>query len=242
MNGPLYENGARTGPSLSIINYAINKVLKNSPEEIWVFFQMLTEEQKLLLSKTASRTYHLNITSSQIVHLILDNFECKFCYEQKKYCINGKVTNFHHFPLRMDFDAPETSPGSELFKSYLQKNISLKFDCKLSSRSKKPVHNTLTISNSEFQQMGFKQKLLGPASSVYVTRNQLNLLAGEIHSRLNVFEEYEMPEYQFNQNFVEDFIGLASEQHFQHVPALQALKELSSYGIDIGQDLQPGKI
>ena len=203
---------------------------------------MLTEEQKLLLSKTASRTYHLNITSSQIVHLILDNFECKFCYEQNKYCINGKVTNFRHFPLRMDFDAPVTSPSRKVFMSYLQQKINLKFDCKLSSRSKKPVYNTFSISNSEFQQMGFKQKLLGPASSVYVTRNQLNLLAGEIHSHLNVFEEYEMPEYQFNQNFVEDFIVLASEQQFRHVPALQALKELSSYGIDIGQDLQPGKI
>jgi hypothetical protein len=57
-----------------------------------------------------------------------------------------------------------------------------------------------------------------------------------------VVEEYEMPEYQFQQNFVEDFVRLASEQHFQHVPALQALEELSSFGTDFGQDLQAGML
>ena len=51
-----------------------------------------------------------------------------------------------------------------------------------------------------------------------------------------------MPEFQFQQKFVDDFVKLATEQHFQQVPALQALKDLSSYGIDIGQDLQAGKI
>jgi hypothetical protein len=34
---------------------------------------------------------------------------------------------------------------------------------------------------------------------------------------------------------------LATEENFQQVPALQALKELSSYGLDFGQDLQAGK-
>jgi hypothetical protein len=68
----------------------------------------------------------------------------------------------------------------------------------------------------------------------------LNKLAGQLHTSLNIVEEYEMPEYQFQQNFVEDFIRLASEQHFQHVPALEALKELSSYGFEMSQDLQPG--
>jgi hypothetical protein len=50
-----------------------------------------------------------------------------------------------------------------------------------------------------------------------------------------------MPEYQFQKNFVEDFIRQATAEHFQQVPALQALKELSSYGIDFSQDLQAGE-
>ena len=131
---------------------------------------MLTKEQKILLSKTASEKYNLDISPSQIAHLILDNFECKFCYEQNKYCINGKVKNFRKFPLRMDFKEHEPNQGREVLKSYLQRNINLEFTCKLSSVSHIVKVNTLTISSSEFQQMGIKEKLLGPATSVYVSR------------------------------------------------------------------------
>jgi len=99
----------------------------------------------------------------------------------------------------------------------------------------------LAISSSEYQQMGIREKLLGSASSKYVNREQLNHLAGQLYSSLNVVEEYEMPEYQFQKNFVEDFIRQATAEHFKQVPALQALKELSSYGIDFSQDLQAGK-
>jgi hypothetical protein len=201
---------------------------------------MLTKEQRKLLSKTASEKYRLDIKPTQIAHLILDKFECKAYFHDKANFILGKVNDFRRFPLRMDFDAPEGSPGREFLKSNLQKNLNLQFSCQLSSVSHTVKTNTLAISSSEFQEMGIKEKLLGPATSAYVTRDQLNLLAGKLYSSLNVFEEYEMPEYQFQQNFVEDFIRVATEQHFQHVPALQTLKELSSYGFQIDQDLQPG--
>jgi hypothetical protein len=203
---------------------------------------MLMEEQRMILSKTASAKYQLNINSAQIAHLILDNFECNF--GTGKNWIKGKVEDFRKFPLRMDFDAPEGSTERETLKLYLQqgsKNVDLKFSCKLSTVSNIVKINTLSISNSQFQELEIKEKLLGPASSAYISREQLNQLSGELYSSLNVFEENEMPEYQFQQNFVEDFIRLATAEHFQQVPALQALKDLSSYGIDFGQDLQAGK-
>ena len=204
--------------------------------------QMLTEEQRMILSKTASAKYQLNINSAQIAHLILDNFECNF--GTGKNWIKGKVEDFRKFPLRMDFDAPEGSTERETLKLHLQqgsKNVDLKFSCKLSTVSNIVKINTLSISNSQFQELEIKEKLLGPASSAYISREQMNQLSGELYSSLNVFEEYEMPEYRFQQNFVEDFIKLATADHFQQIPALQALKELSSYGIDFGQDLQAGK-
>jgi hypothetical protein len=203
---------------------------------------MLTEEHRILLSKAASTKYRLNINSTQIAHLILDKFECTFHFGKQNNFIKGKVENFRKFPLRMDFDIPEGSPGREMLKSKLQQNIDLKFSCKLSSVSHTTKINTLTILSNEFQEMGIKEKLLGPASSTFVSRQQLNQLAGQVYTSLNVFEDYEMPEYQFQQNFVDDFIRLATDQHFQHVPALQVLKELSSYGINIGQDIQAGKM
>jgi hypothetical protein len=71
--------------------------------------QMLTEAQRILLSKTASEKYHLNINSTQIDHLILDNFECNFFFGGAKNFIKGKAENFSQYPLRMDFEAPEGS-------------------------------------------------------------------------------------------------------------------------------------
>ena len=203
---------------------------------------MLTKEQRKLIAKTASEKYRLDIAPSQIAHLVLDRFECNFYFQDEYNYITGKVRNFRKFPLRMDFDAPEGSPGREALLSGLQQNINLEFRCKLTSVSHTVKINTLAISSSEFQEMGIREKLLGPASSTYVSRGQLNLLASQLFSSLNVVEEYEMPEYKFKQYFVEDFIGLASEQHFHHVPAMEALKKLSSYGFQFQQDLQPGKL
>jgi hypothetical protein len=205
---------------------------------------MLTEEQRIILSETASAKYQLDIHSTQIAHLILDNFECNFYVGEANNFIIGKVKEFRKFPLRMNFDAPEGSAEREVLDYHLKEgnsNTDLEFSCKLSSVSNKVKINTLSISSSEFQEMGIKEKLLGPASSTFVSREQVIQLAGNLYSTLNVFEEYEMPESQFQENFVEDFIRLASEQHFHQVPALQALKELSSFGIDFGQDFQAGK-
>jgi hypothetical protein len=206
---------------------------------------MLTPEQRIILSKTASAKYQLKINSTQIAHLILDNFECNYYFGAEKNFVKGKVKNFRKFPLRMDFDAPEGSSERKVLENHLKEgntNTDLEFSCKLSSVSNIVKTNTLSISSSEFQQMRIGEKLLGPASSTYVNRQQLNQLSGQLYSSLNVVEEYEMPEYQFQQNFVETFIRLATDQHFQHVPALQALKELSSYGMNIRKDIQAGKI
>ena len=134
---------------------------------------MLTEKQRNILSKTASDKYKLNISSSQIAHLILDNFECNFYFGGEKNFITGRVKNFRKFPLRMDFDAPEGSPDKKVLKTHFQQtrsNSDLEFICKLSSVSNTVKINTLSISSSEFQEMGIKEKLLGPSSSAYVNR------------------------------------------------------------------------
>ncbi len=103
---------------------------------------MLTEEQRILLSKIASEKYQLSINSTQIAHLILDNFECNFYLGGKTSFIKGKVENFRKFPLRMEFDAPEGSPGREVFKTYVEQNKGLKFSCKLLSVSHTVKINT----------------------------------------------------------------------------------------------------
>jgi hypothetical protein len=140
---------------------------------------------------------------------------------------------------------PPKEVQKEVLKLYLQqgtKNVDLKFSCKLSSVSKTVGINTLSISSDDFQQMGIKEKLLSPALTVYVNRKQLNHLARQLYSSLNVSEEYDIPEHQFLKDFVDDFVTLATENNFQQVPAIQALIQLSSYGLQMAQEWQPGNL
>jgi hypothetical protein len=134
---------------------------------------MLTNDQKQILSKTASEKYHLDIKPSQIAHLILDNFECILDLGEQYNYVKGRVENFRNFPLRMDFDLPMGSSERKSFTTYLQQHgneIDLSFNCQLSSVSHTVKINTLTITSSEYQQMAVREKLLGSASSVYVNR------------------------------------------------------------------------
>jgi hypothetical protein len=210
---------------------------------MFTFFQMLTEEQRKMLARSASEKYWLDINSTQISHLILDYFECNFYFGDEHNFIKGEVENFRKFPLRMDFDVPVGSKERDVLEMFLHqgnKQTQLKFSCKLASESHTIQIKTLTISSNNFQHLGIKEKLLGSAASAYVNMAQLYKLAGLLYSSLNILEEYEMSENQFQKYFVHDFLGLATDQNFHHVPARQALMEQSSYGLQTGQELLTG--
>ena len=64
--------------------------------------------------------------------------------------------------------------------------------------------NTFVLTARQLQKIGFEDKLLGPsAPAAFVTRNQMSQFASEVFSSMNVFEEYEVPEYKFNTAFVD---------------------------------------
>ena len=207
---------------------------------------MLTPTHRQLLAQTATSKYGLDIKPSQIAHLVLDKFECNMFINKgaDRYLIHGEVVDFRAYPLRIDFLAPEGSPEREALQQRLDQKhkVNLQFVCQLASVGRVVRVNTLSISSFQFQELGITEKLFGPASSKYVTREQLNKLAGNIYSSLNIVEEYEMPELQFKSIFIEDMIRQAAAGHFQQVPVLEAIKELSSYGIDFDKDLKPGVI
>jgi hypothetical protein len=68
--------------------------------------------------------------------------------------------------------------------------------------------------------------LYGPSSEVYVTRDQLSDIAIEMYTSLNIVEEYEMPMYQFNENFIEGLISQVSESTFKQVAFDEAIQPL----------------
>ena len=148
----------------------------------------------------------------------------------------------------MDFLAPEGSSEREALKERLdsgpggRKKPRLKFNCHLASMGRVVRTNTLSITSSHLQDLGIFERLPGSAPAAYVTRHQMLKLAADMYSALDILEEYEMPEFQFQTVFVEDLIRQATGRHFVPVAASEALKQLSTFGIDFSGDLTPEEI
>lgn len=106
--------------------------------------------------------------------------------------------------------------------------------------------NTLTITAKEIQALELAEKLFGPShsmgSTVFVTREQMNKLSNEIYSSLSVVEEYDMPQYEFANVFVEEIIKQTAVSAFRHTPLNVTLADLSRFGTDFTADLQPDEL
>jgi len=96
-------------------------------------------------------------------------------------------------------------------------------------------------------QYGIVDKLFGNASKegkhcTYVSRHQMCLLSREMYSTLNIYEEYEMQEWEFDDNFIQDFIKQTAEAALDAVPIDTALASMSKYMLDVSRDLTPNQI
>jgi hypothetical protein len=166
-----------------------------------------------------------------------------------KYLLKGTVTDFNNFPLRIDFHAPDGSVERYLFEEILQKSDGLEdvnFLCELASSGERAMTNTLTISGDQQQMIGLEEKLFGPSgssgSTVYVNRDQMTELAAEMYTTLNIVEDYDMPQSEFSEAFVDDMVNQLAIKQFQQVSVNDALETLSHYAFDISQDLKPDVI
>ena len=228
----------------------ITRLFHQSTTGYNTYIQMLTSTHRSVLASTARTKYRVEVTENQIVNLILSKFECflvMFDDVGNKYLLKGKVSDFRHFPLRMNFYAPPRSTERKLFHEMLEDPSDLEFMCNFASTGKLAKTNTLTISAQQQQLLGLREKLFGQASSngpsdVYVTRDQMTDLASEMYSTLNIVEDYQIPEIQFSEAFVDGMINQIASSQFKQVPIDEVLASLSKFGFDIGEDLQPDVI
>jgi hypothetical protein len=115
-------------------------------------------------------------------------------------------------------------------------------DCEASTKARFKKTNELIIEARQIQELDLIEKLFGNASSTYVTRDQLNDLASEISTSLNIIEDIEMPESEFNQVFIEEIIKQITQNGFSTVSIDNALSSLSKYSTNFDQDLKPDEI
>lgn len=248
--------------SIGLPNLCKTRDQVNATEKLFDFsdigfstsIDMMTLEQQKVLASAARQKYQIEISDDQIVNMILLKFQCTFTLHDEagsKYLLLGRVSNFRQFPLRMDFDAPRKSVERMVFFKFITDaggQPDLHFDCHIEAGGGNVIKtNTLTITSDQQEQLGFEEKLFGAAggdesNNAYVTRNQMSELSHEMYSALNIVEDYEIPETQFSEAFVNGLISQLASSSFAPVPIDTVLASLSKYGFDINADLKPDVI
>ena len=223
----------------------ITQIFHFNDEGFYAFVEMLTKKQKHMFLEAIKRKYNINIQIDQIVNLVLSKFECSLSVRDgiRTRLIKGEVEEFYSTPLRLMFPAPLDSMERKLFQkvlysNYQEENSDLVFKCTIEAGSVEKKENSLKIFFNQLNQLNILDNLFGPASEVYVTRDQLSDLAIEMYTSLNIIEEYEMPMYQFNEKFVEGLITQVSETTFKQVPFDEAIQALSKYATNFDNDLK----
>jgi microcystin-dependent protein len=111
------------------------------------YIEMLTDEQRSLLARTASNKLKINsFEAGQIKNLILSCFKCKFSLHMSddgaKSEIHGEVDVFDEFPLQIDFKMNQVEKNK--FQQLLNEKHDFGLQCELQSRGffKKTVLRT----------------------------------------------------------------------------------------------------
>jgi len=227
------------------INKSLNEIFKFKPEGFYIRVEMLTNLKRNLFKDVVYRKYNINITKEQIVSLVPSRFECliDFYFDDKRLLITGRVKQFNTFPLKIEFTAPlNTKERTSLEKRIKEdgNNLDLNIDCEINSKGRAYRQNTLIITGDQLYNIGLIDDLFGPHTERYVTRRQMVDLTTEIYLKLNIIEDYHIPESQFKENFINDFITQAAEKTFQSVPIDDVLNSLSQFNFK--NDLKPDVI
>lgn len=211
------------------------------PEGYDISVELLTHNYRNLFKDVVKRKYNIDIKPEQIVSLIPAKFECKIAFyneDQTKILINGKAIQLSSFPLRVSFSAPFKTKERISFEEKLKQEIlDLEIVCDINSQGKAYRQNTFIISAQQLNQLGLTDEIFGNGQETYVTRNQISSLSSELYQRLNIIEDYQIPESQFSDDFKDEFIKQTSIFINQYVTVDQALAKLSTY--DFTEDLKP---
>lgn len=160
-----------------------------TPEGFYTFVEMLNDDHIQLLAEKAKLFYTTDIAHNQILNLILSKFECSivlFSLYSKTF-IKGRVNQFRVFPLRLDFLAPVgTKERQNFIKRLLEDKSSISIHCEIASQGVELKTNTLKITANQFDQINLVDKIFGPATESYVTREQASALSEDIYSNLNI--------------------------------------------------------
>ena len=215
---------------------------EKTADGFFIYVQTLNKEVAEILANEASLRYGMKIQASQF--LPLDKHIGKFECESKIYDQAAKVyhklkgeSKFIGNPIRVFFNIDENSRKANLIAN-LKDPLIIK--CLIESHARKIYKNLLLITASQIRDFGLDEMLFGPsAPEVYVTRNQMQLFSSKINQLLDIYEEYDIKEKETEKKFGDNIVSLLSERSFEEVEFYQAIRHLSTFGMNFKEDLSP---
>lgn len=221
-----------------------NDMVVISNEKISIFFTMLTLRDKEELKNEVKRVKGINVDTKNFVDIPAKSVDCAInIYDNDNLVIlKGNVIDFVNLPYEIQFKYFPNAPERKAFEKRIKSKDSLDFECEVTSGTKIKRTNTFTLTLDEINNMQLIDQLFGPASEIYVSRQQLTNLANDIYLSMNVIEDYQIAGDQFSSNFVDELIRITSTGAFQEVLLSDAFKSLSKYSLDVKQDLSPDVI
>jgi hypothetical protein len=137
------------------------------------------------------------------------------------------------FPLRLEFELDEETLGHHVDcierSLFGDDMLDHTLKCEASQRSQTGKSNVLIIKGDQLSKLGLLNEIFGDAEFKYLTRSQLDALTSDIHSRLNIYEEYGIDMDLLRDDFVAEIVRQTASLTFQNVPFGEALKSLSPY-------------
>lgn len=221
-------------PKLLMVSDNPINVFRFNREGFSLDINMLTSSLKQEFVRKVQKKYKIQISEDQIVNLVPSDFQCslKFYSNDEKLLIRGRVKQFAVFPLQVHFDTPSGTRERDALLKRIEadcKHLDLNFDCYIGSHGRITKVNTLSINAEQINQLSLVDDLFGPASSVYVTRQQMAELASKVYTRLNIIEDYQIPQSTFSTDFIQDFLAQTSNLIDKYEPLEQVLAAVSPY-------------
>jgi hypothetical protein len=206
-----------------IENKYLNKSLINfNSNGFHIFVQLLTNQHRKRIIKEIHYKYKINADYNQINNIIANKFTCflQLRCNSEKTKFHGSTKDFSKFPLRVEFDINDKQ------KECLNRlnEDELTFFCTLNTLSKNEKKNYLKIDSSVYEKINIETEVFGSRDSVYLTRHQLGTISSRLHSNLNILEEYEIDEKEFNQQFFDNFLSQITQMSFEKVSIEEILK------------------
>ena len=171
--------------SQAINKDASSQIFHYNNDIIYAFVEMLTDSQKLIINEAIKKKYGFDkIDESQVVNLILSRFDCflKLKDGNRQRLMKGEVKDFFEFPLKLIFDAPIGSIHREIFEKLDEnKALDLNLECEIEAGGVEKKQNILRVDFNQVKSLNISEKLFGPASERFVTRQHLSNLAVEMY-------------------------------------------------------------